>query len=128
VRAFNVPIEDAQLLRRLIARRCIYGVDLNALSIELARLSIWIHTFVPGLPLMVSTTTSCMATRSLVLALSAKPVLGSRYTPPRGFRRMSTICSGKLSSRFEVRYQPDDWDKEKHQSGAKADVPQWTIR
>jgi hypothetical protein len=46
-------IEDAQLLRRLIARRCIYGVDLNSLSVELARLSIWIHTFVPGLPLTV---------------------------------------------------------------------------
>ncbi|MGH6895844.1 MAG: Eco57I restriction-modification methylase domain-containing protein [Geminicoccaceae bacterium] len=44
-------IEDAQLLRRLIARRCIYGVDLNELAVQLARLSIWIHTFVPGLPL-----------------------------------------------------------------------------
>ena len=47
----QAPIEDAQLLRRLIARRCIYGVDLNPLAVELARLSIWIHTFVPGLPL-----------------------------------------------------------------------------
>lgn len=44
-------IEDAQLLRRLIARRCIYGVDMNPLAVDLARLSIWIHTFVPGLPL-----------------------------------------------------------------------------
>ncbi|MBI1900483.1 MAG: hypothetical protein HYS13_05125 [Planctomycetia bacterium] len=44
-------IEDTQLLRRLIARRCIYGVDLNAVAVHLARLSIWIHTFVPGLPL-----------------------------------------------------------------------------
>src|SRR5690606_13043369 len=44
-------IEDASLLRRLIARRCIYGVDLNLIAVELARLAIWIHTFVPGLPL-----------------------------------------------------------------------------
>ncbi len=44
-------IEDTQLLRRQIARRCVFGVDLNPLSVELARLSIWIHTFVPGLPL-----------------------------------------------------------------------------
>lgn len=44
-------IEDNQLLRRLIARRCIFGVDLNPLAVDLARLSIWIHTFVPGLPL-----------------------------------------------------------------------------
>lgn len=44
-------IEDSRLLRRLIARRCIYGVDLNGLSVQLARLAVWIHTFVPGLPL-----------------------------------------------------------------------------
>ena len=44
-------IEDSRLLRRLIARRCIYGVDINALSVQLARLAVWIHTFVPGLPL-----------------------------------------------------------------------------
>ena len=43
--------DEAQLLRRQIARRCIYGVDLNPLAVELARLSIWVHTFVPGLPL-----------------------------------------------------------------------------
>ena len=44
-------IENSQLLRRLIARRCIYGVDLNPLAVQLARLAVWIHTFVPGLPL-----------------------------------------------------------------------------
>jgi hypothetical protein len=49
--AEQLEIEDTQLLRRLIARRCIYGVDLNPIAVNLARLSIWIHTFVPGLPL-----------------------------------------------------------------------------
>jgi len=43
--------EDTALLRRLIARRCIYGVDINEVAVQLARLGIWIHTFVPGLPL-----------------------------------------------------------------------------
>jgi len=46
-----VLIEDSQLLRRQIARRCIYGVDINPLAVQLARVSLWIHTFVPGLPL-----------------------------------------------------------------------------
>lgn len=49
--AETVEIEDSSLLRRLIARRCVYGVDLNPLSVELARVGMWIHTFVPGLPL-----------------------------------------------------------------------------
>ncbi len=45
------PIEDTRLLRRQVARRCIFGVDMNPMAVELARLSLWIHTFVPGLPL-----------------------------------------------------------------------------
>jgi hypothetical protein len=49
--ASAVEIENSSLLRRLIARRCVYGVDLNPVSVELARVSMWIHTFVPGLPL-----------------------------------------------------------------------------
>jgi hypothetical protein len=49
--AGNIDIEKNQLLRRQIARRCIYGVDLNPIAVDLARLAIWIHTFVPGLPL-----------------------------------------------------------------------------
>ena len=44
-------IDDTQILRRLIARRCVFGCDLNPVAVELARLSIWIHTFVAGLPL-----------------------------------------------------------------------------
>ena len=47
----GVEIEQAALIRRLVARRCIYGVDVNPIAVELARLALWIHTFVPGLPL-----------------------------------------------------------------------------
>ncbi|MFH1865878.1 MAG: hypothetical protein ABIK85_08335, partial [Candidatus Eisenbacteria bacterium] len=49
--ADRYEIEDTRLLRRQIARRCIYGVDVNPMAVQLARLSLWIHTFVPGLPL-----------------------------------------------------------------------------
>ncbi len=44
-------ITEAQLLRRQVARRCIYGLDINPLAVELSRLALWIHTFVPGLPM-----------------------------------------------------------------------------
>ena len=44
-------VDDGALLRRQVARRCIYGVDINPVAVELARLAVWIHTFVPGLPL-----------------------------------------------------------------------------
>lgn len=45
------PPEKSSLLRRQIARRCIYGLDINPVAVELARVSIWIHTFVRGLPM-----------------------------------------------------------------------------
>ena len=48
---YALTVERGQLLRRQVARRCVYGVDLNPLATELARLSLWVHTFVPGLPL-----------------------------------------------------------------------------
>lgn len=47
----DIEIEPSALLRRQIARRCIYGLDLNLMAVELARLGIWIHTWVPGLPM-----------------------------------------------------------------------------
>jgi len=47
----GIEIETGSLLRRQVARRCIYGVDRNEVAVELARLAVWIHTFVPGLPL-----------------------------------------------------------------------------
>ncbi|MFZ4410332.1 MAG: hypothetical protein ACOYOH_23505, partial [Paracraurococcus sp.] len=49
--AETVRIDRDQLLRRQIALRCLYGVDLNPLAVDLARLSLWVHSFVPGLPL-----------------------------------------------------------------------------
>lgn len=44
-------VDEIGLLRRQVARRCIYGLDINPMAVELSRLALWIHTFVPGLPM-----------------------------------------------------------------------------
>jgi hypothetical protein len=44
-------IDRSALLGRQIARRCVYGLDINDMAVELARLAIWVRTFVPGLPM-----------------------------------------------------------------------------
>ncbi|MFN6960600.1 MAG: Eco57I restriction-modification methylase domain-containing protein [Rhodocyclaceae bacterium] len=36
--------------RRLVAERCLYGVDLNPLAVELAKLSLWLTTLAKGRP------------------------------------------------------------------------------
>ena len=43
--------DDTALLMRLVMKRCIYGVDLNEMAVELARVSLWLHTFTVGAPL-----------------------------------------------------------------------------
>ena len=45
------PVENRKYLARHIARHCVYGVDNNELAVQLAKLSLWTHTFIPGLPL-----------------------------------------------------------------------------
>lgn len=42
--------ERLVLARRLIAERCLYGVDLNPMAVELAKLSIWLVTLAKGRP------------------------------------------------------------------------------
>jgi hypothetical protein len=35
----------------MVMKRCIYGVDLNPMAVELAKLSLWLHSFTLGAPL-----------------------------------------------------------------------------
>lgn len=44
------PEERLLTARRLIAERCLYGVDVNPLAVELAKLSIWLVTLSKGRP------------------------------------------------------------------------------
>lgn len=44
-------LTDVDLLRRHVLRRCIYGVDLNPMAVELAKVALWLDCFTPGAPL-----------------------------------------------------------------------------
>ena len=44
-------LDDSDLLRRLILKRCIYGVDLSPMAVEVANVTLWLASFVPGLAL-----------------------------------------------------------------------------
>jgi hypothetical protein len=48
---YGVGVEDVALLRRLVLRRCVYGVDLSPMGAEVAKISLWLASFVPGLSL-----------------------------------------------------------------------------
>jgi type I restriction-modification system DNA methylase subunit len=44
-------LDPTQLLQRVVMKRCIYGVDLNSMAVELAKVSLWLHSFTVGAPL-----------------------------------------------------------------------------
>jgi len=44
------PERVKALLRRHVVERCIYGVDINSLAVEFARVSLWVETLDPELP------------------------------------------------------------------------------
>lgn len=44
-------LEDRHIVRRMVLKRCIYGVDKNPMAVELAKVSLWLHTFTVGAPL-----------------------------------------------------------------------------
>ena len=41
------------ILKRIVMKNCIYGTDINELSVELAKLSLWLDSFTIGMPLTV---------------------------------------------------------------------------
>ena len=44
-------LSDQTIIRRMVLKRCIYGVDKNPLTVELAKVSLWLHSFTVGAPL-----------------------------------------------------------------------------
>ena len=51
VRDGQTPITDQEVIRRMVLKRCIYGVDKNPMTVELAKVSLWLHSFTVGAPL-----------------------------------------------------------------------------
>ena len=47
----QAQLTDQAIIRRMVLKRCIYGVDKNPLTVELAKVSLWLHSFTVGAPL-----------------------------------------------------------------------------
>jgi hypothetical protein len=44
-------LSDMSLLKRVLMKRCLFGVDLTPMAVELAKLSLWLDSFTLGAPL-----------------------------------------------------------------------------
>ena len=41
-------LDDRHIVRRMVLKRCVYGVDKNPMAVELAKVALWLHTFTVG--------------------------------------------------------------------------------
>ena len=44
-------LDDHHIVRRMVLKRCVYGVDKNPMAVELAKIVLWLHTITVGAPL-----------------------------------------------------------------------------
>ena len=44
-------LDDRHIVRRMVLKRCVWGVDKNPMAVELAKVALWLHTFTVGAPL-----------------------------------------------------------------------------
>ncbi len=44
-------LDDRNIIRRMVLKRCVYGVDKSPMAVELAKVALWLHTFTVGAPL-----------------------------------------------------------------------------
>lgn len=44
-------LDDRHIIRRMVLKRCVYGVDKNLMAVELAKVALWLHSFTVGAPL-----------------------------------------------------------------------------
>ena len=44
-------VDDRAIVRRMVLKRCVFGVDKNPMAVELAKVALWLHTLTAGAPL-----------------------------------------------------------------------------
>ena len=112
----SVTAADRATLRRLVAERCLYGVDANPAAVQLARLSMWLTTLAADRPLTfldhhLATGNSLVGAR---LADLARPPRGSHAAAPApplplfGDQLADTLSEQVLPARLQLALTPSD--------------------
>jgi hypothetical protein len=98
--AGSVTTADRTTLKRLVAERCLYGVDANPTAVQLARLSIWLTTLAGDRPLTFLDH-HLVVGNSLVgadLADLSRPPRSSRRTEAASLPLFADQVAGDLSA------------------------------
>jgi len=113
--ASDLSEADRTSMRRLVAERCLYGVDLNPMAVQLARLSLWLTTLAADRPLSFLDH-RLMAGNSLLGAwlrqLSRAPTASARHSQSRRLPLFADdVLADAMSAALPLRFsleRPND--------------------
>ncbi len=136
--AGDVTEEERALLHRRVAERCLYGVDINPMAVQVARLSLWLTTLASDRPLTfldhhLAVGDSLVGARFRDLA--RQPPFATRESSRVGARlaglfadadAQDALATAILPERFRLSLEPADTVaavREKEQRLAALDAP-----
>ena len=115
-RVTEEQLDDRHLIRRIILKRVVYGVDMNPMAVELAKVSLWLHTFTVGAPLSFldhhlrcgnslfgERVHGSMSELSKQFTLLINPVVKQAQNAEAGLRRISEIADADIDEVQEFR-------------------------
>jgi hypothetical protein len=111
--ATDIGPSDRAAIRRLVAERCLYGVDLNPTAVQLARLSLWLTTLAADRPLTfldhhLREGDSLAGTWLWRLRTSPSRVTPTADLPLFPDASVSAAIRGVLPTRFSLALDPND--------------------
>ena len=115
----DVTAIDRLALRRLVAQRCVFGVDMNPTAVQVARLSLWLTTLAADKPLtfldhrLVAGNSLVGATPDDVLRQPAGRARHQRSRRPASVplfdsTDLEPVLRHAAQARLEIASQPDD--------------------
>lgn len=99
----DIPLDEDEVLyaRRLIAQRCLYGVDKNQMAVDLAKLSLWLATLAKNHP-FTFLDHSLRHGDSLV-GLTRRQIIGFHWEPKKQKQLGEDLIQRRLDRATEAR-------------------------
>jgi hypothetical protein len=101
----QIPSDEDELLhaRRMVAQRCLYGVDKNPMAVDLAKLSLWLATLAKDHPFTFLD--HALKCGDSLVGLTKAQILGFHWKPERQRDFARAAIEGQLTRATEQRRQ-----------------------
>lgn len=99
----DIPPDEDELLyaRRLIAQRCLYGVDKNDMAVDLAKLSLWLVTLAKDHPFTFLD--HCLRHGDSLVGLTRRQIIGFHWEPKKQKKFGEDLIQKRLDRATEAR-------------------------